>query len=150
MILFCDLDGVLVDFEKGILELTGKAIEEQSAKDMWTSAAKASNFFSDLEWMEDGKHLWANIVHNDPIILTGIPYGGWASQQKRDWCNDNLGSSIGVITCWSRDKHTFATPGDILIDDRISAKEKWVNAGGIFVHHTSAEETLDELETIFR
>lgn len=33
----------------------------------------------------------------------------------------------------------------VLIDDRISLKDDWVAKGGIFVHHTDTERTLEQL-----
>lgn len=150
MTLYCDLDGVLADFETGVLNTTGRYIEELTPPDMWTALAKANSFFEYLEWMPEGQDLWANIIEYSPVILTGIPYGGWAAQQKRDWCANKLGKSVEVIPCWSKDKHLFAIPGDILIDDSISAKDKWVDAGGIFLHYINTKDTLKGLETIFR
>lgn len=51
-----------------------------------------------------------------------------------------------VITCWSNNKHHEAHPGAVLIDDRIELKDKWVERGGIFVHHKGdVDETLLDL-----
>jgi len=33
----------------------------------------------------------------------------------------------------------------VLIDDRLALREAWEENGGIFVHHTSAERTLEVL-----
>lgn len=35
-----------------------------------------------LEWMPDGRELWAGIVDYNPTILTGLPMGTWAEPQK--------------------------------------------------------------------
>ena len=150
MTLFCDLDGVLADFNHGVLELTGKLPDDQFVGSMWKAVSNADRFFYNLEWMSDGQLLWSNIMHHNPSILTGIPYGGWAAQQKRDWCAERLDAQVEVIPCWSRDKHTFAVEGDILIDDRLKAKDPWESVGGIFIHHTSTESTLDDLEFVLR
>ena len=148
MALFCDLDGVLVDFDRGIKELTGSYSNDLTPNEMWPLVAKANSFFTNLPWMNDGEYLWLNITTYNPTILTGIPYGGWAGQQKRDWCATNLGEDISVIPCWSREKPLYGIKGDILIDDQIKAKDGWEEMGGIFIHHTSAEETLDDLEFV--
>lgn len=52
---------------------------------------------------------------------------------------------INVITCWSRNKHYESRKNHVLIDDRVSLREAWEEKGGIFVHHTSAERTLEVL-----
>jgi hypothetical protein len=52
---------------------------------------------------------------------------------------------VNVITCWSRNKHHESKKNHVLIDDRVSLREAWEENGGIFVHHTSAERTLQVL-----
>ena len=37
---------------------------------------------------------------------------------QRNWCKRELGEDVPVITCMSRDKHTYCRPGNVLIDDR--------------------------------
>ncbi len=53
---------------------------------------------------------------------------------------------INVITCWSRNKHCESKKNHVLIDDRVSLREAWEEKGGIFVHHTSTERTLEVLK----
>lgn len=145
--LFVDLDGVLVDFDRGVKELTGKFPGELPPKVMWPRLAKSRNFYDSLHWMPDGKDLWNEVKELHPIILTGLPMGNWAEAQKRSWCARELGEEVEVITCMSRDKAKkakeragSATP--ILIDDRLRLKDPWEEMGGIFIHHRSAEESL--------
>jgi hypothetical protein len=37
---------------------------------------------TNLPWMPDGRNLWDHIKEFEPVILTGIPRGNWASSQK--------------------------------------------------------------------
>ena len=39
----------------------------------------------------------------------------------------------------------YSSTTSVLIDDRISFKEEWEANGGIFVHHVSAEDTIQQL-----
>lgn len=39
-------------------------------------------------------------------------------------------------------------PGDVLVDDNLKYRELWETAGGVFIHHTSAEQTIAELVQI--
>jgi len=41
-------------------------------------------------------------------------------------------------------------PGDIIIDDYLKYRHLWVEAGGIFIHHISAVESLAALRMIER
>jgi hypothetical protein len=36
-------------------------------------------------------------------------------------------------------------PGDVLVDDYLRYRELWENAGGIFIHHVSAKESIRQL-----
>jgi len=148
MKIFQDLDGCLADFERGVHELTGKEVHELNIGKMWGAVARADEFFYNLPWMKDGQELWNGVQHLDPTILTGIPHGGWASGQKKKWCGKELGWHVPVITCWSKEKHLYGQEGDVLIDDRIMAKAKWEDMGGIFIHHTSAVDTLKQLAAL--
>jgi hypothetical protein len=40
-------------------------------------------------------------------------------------------------------------PGDVLVDDRENHRHLWESAGGIFVHHKSAEDSLRQLAEIY-
>ena len=60
-------------------------------------------------------------------------------------CPETESDVLNVITCWSYNKHYESGHGAVLIDDRIALKESWEAAGGIFVHHTSTERTLQQL-----
>ena len=147
---FCDLDGVLCDFEAGVVKTTGLRVEEfMSIGTMWSELARAEpGFYSSLDWMSDGRDLWAAIAVLEPTILTGLPRGKWASPQKITWCARELGPDVPVITCMARDKHKHGGAGDVLIDDRIKAKEPWEDMGGLFVHHQTTEQTLRELQRL--
>ena len=152
--LFVDLDGVLVDFEKGVLHVTGRPVEEQTSKDMWRALARHGSFYADLDWMIDGKDLWAFAKSYDPTILTGLPWGGWAESQKRTWCARELGEDIPVITCMSREKAAKAREASsdeetpILVDDRIGIKESWEAMGGVFIHHKDAQSSVEALTAL--
>ncbi|MGE5539526.1 MAG: hypothetical protein ACM30I_12980 [Gemmatimonas sp.] len=143
--LFVDLDGVLADFDRGVERVTGKRPEQLRVGDMWRALARAPEFFDTLEFMQDAELLWMFCKPYDPIILTGLPMGSWAPEQKRRWVARMLGGDVPVITCMSRDKPRYAAPGHVLIDDREKARAGWEEKGGIFIHHVSAERTISAL-----
>lgn len=157
--IFCDLDGVLVDFEKGINDLTGKPIKNQTTSKMWQRVANCLDFFERLEFTSYGKEMWKTICEiyqaayqhqTSPVILTGIPSGKIRYDlQKLNWCKKHLGEHVNVITCMSHDKHKYCSSGAILIDDRLELGRQWVAAGGIFVHHIDPARTIYQLNEIF-
>lgn len=154
--IFCDLDGVLADFDRGIVELTGKKpLDPNSNRDdaeMWQAVEKAPNFYGDLYPMPDMYNLWAYIRPYNPIILTGLPRMEAAERQKRGWCKEWLGEDVQVITCKSREKILEAqkvvevgeTP--LIIDDMTKFKDLWEVGGGVFLVHTSVEDTIKQLQ----
>lgn len=156
--LFVDLDGVLVDFDAGVKKITGSLPSTMHPRKMWPILANSPHFYEQLDWMEDGKTLWEVLKNHNPVILTGLPIGKWAETQKRAWCNRELGASVPVITGLSRKKaelaqewkqeHGCANRTSLLIDDRVKIKENWGKSGGVFILHTSAEDSLKQLESL--
>ncbi len=147
-IVFCDLDGVLVDFESGAKKLTLKHPDEQEAKSLWIQINRAPNFFGELDWLPEGRRLWEYMITLDiePIILTGST-SEKVSIQKRNWCRDHLGSHIQVICCKTKDKPLYCIQGSILIDDRDKVKNEWENNSGQFwlFHPSKVDEIIGQL-----
>ncbi|KGE71360.1 HAD family hydrolase [Spirochaeta lutea] len=150
--LFLDLDGVLADFDGGVKAVTGRLPEALPPGVMWGKIAKTPDFYNTLDWMPDGQLLWEHLHALNPIILTGLPRGSWAEPQKRAWCKRMLGPDIEVITCMSREKATIARErvghdrDMVLVDDRERLRGAWEDAGGIFIHHRNARESLQALQ----
>lgn len=133
-LLFCDLDGVLVDFEKGVEEKFKKNICDIRPSTLWSVINRSTTFFENLPWMPKGKEFWERIKEYHPIILTGVPPGcPTASEQKIRWCQRELGPDIRVITCLTKDKSKYCFGRSILIDDRLSVLELWKDKGGRFI-----------------
>jgi hypothetical protein len=148
---FVDLDGVLADFDNGSHEVLGMSAKDyqelHGAAVMWKKLAATPNFYADLPVIEGAMDMLDEIWQSASLtqILTGLPLGKWAEPQKREWCARHVGAHIPVICCMSRDKWQYATPGDILIDDRASSRLDWEGAGGIFIQHVDAATSLAAL-----
>ena len=150
--LFLDCDGVLADFDAGatdILGLSPRAFEERHGRrEFWRRIARAKDFYARLPLMSDAKALFEAVSHLDPIILTGLPLGNWAAPQKVRWADEHF-PGTHIITCMARDKYRHMKGADVLVDDRADHRGKWEDAGGIFIHHNSAQESLEQLSTIY-
>jgi hypothetical protein len=153
--LYVDLDGVLFDFDKA----AGAALRTDNiykyefvwgAKKFWDGLNDNSSFFRDLPLMFDAYHLWTQINHLDPIILTALPSTGAdrVCAQKREAVAENFGSDVRVITCATKEKPEYCQPGDIIIDDRATNRDAWMERGGIYLLHTSAVNTITALEAL--
>ncbi len=146
--LFLDCDGVLADFDSLAIEIFGqhpRAAEAALGTDeFWNQLRSHGSFYRDLPLLPDAQQLVRAVAHLNPIILTGCPQGGWAESQKVAWAAHHF-PHLDIVTCMSKDKRLHMQPGDILVDDFLKYRHLWEQAGGIFVHHTSARESLAQL-----
>jgi len=148
---YCDLDGVLTDFESSVRGLFDREPWEIPPKHLWSRLANTPDFYANLPWTADGKVLWSRIKDLHPTILTGVPKGSWAGPQKKQWVRRELGSWITTHICHSKDKSKTVSRngyGDILIDDRVVVGNLWTKAGGIFVWHKNAHDTIQQLKDL--
>lgn len=150
--LFLDCDGVLADFEAGATAVLGSAPsafqDRHGPGRFWRKLATAPDFYFSLPLMPDARELFDAVRHLDPIILTGLPRGGWAADQKVRWAAEHF-PGTRIITTMARDKRDHAKPGDVLVDDMLKHRHLWEEVGGVFVHHTSAADTIEQLAEYF-
>jgi hypothetical protein len=147
--IFLDCDGVLADFDSAAFRLFGErsraAQESLGNKEFWKRIHATRNFYRSLAVLPDGRALYNGIAHLKPVILTGCPIGGWAEPQKVAWATEHF-PGVKIITCRAKEKFFHMKhPGDVLVDDYPRYKHLWEQAGGTFVHHTSAAESIRRL-----
>ena len=150
--LYLDCDGVLADFDRGAATILGmspaKFQQRYNPGLFWKKLASAPDFYGSLPLMEGAVRLFEAVRHLEPIILTGLPRGAWAAPQKVKWASEHF-PGTRIITCMAVDKRNHAAEGDVLVDDMLKHRHLWEEAGGIFVHHSNVDETLEELAKIF-
>lgn len=169
--IFCDMDGVLVDFNKGFFELTGVAAKVADSNgvfvDLFFDSLKKKeilekDFWAKLDWTEDGKELWDYIHVHNPSILTAPMYNPEHCVENRYCINHNQCMQGKVM--WidrlknvkdlhfkpSHDKSELANEGLILIDDREDIIKSWSDRGGIGIHHTSTINSIKKLERFLK
>ena len=152
MQLYLDSDGVLMDFDKRFIELTGMHPRDYEAEHGDNSFWKVieddpEEFFYSLELMEDAQLLFDTVKHLNPIILTGASNNDWAiSQKTRAHAKHFPGTE--VIVTRSRTKRDFMKEGkhNIIIDDWDRWQHLWEEHGGTWILHKSAEQSIQELK----
>ncbi len=168
--IFCDMDGVLTNFPKRFKELNGNGKElepnafeaEFGKKQFWEIIGHAGEkYWSEMEWMPDGKELWEKLTPLSPTILSAPSRDPNSRTGKHKWILSNLNITQNFYTInpkkWrpgykivlNSQKHLFVrNEYDILIDDTPGKIEKWNAAGGTGILHTDTESTLQALTKI--
>jgi hypothetical protein len=155
-----DMDGVLMDFVKGVNRLLDKEYSDEKynsnpkyKKEMWDAvneySEKGGELWFELDLMSDAKELWEYVKKYEPEILTSCGGDAGARKQKPRSIEKHFGKGIKVnIVERSPLKGDYATPNSILIDDNKKSIEPWKAAGGIGILHTSAANTIKELKKL--
>jgi hypothetical protein len=149
--IYCDLDGVLVDFDHGYQELTGITTQQADTKGVeafWEPLTKAgATFWITLKWMPDGKQLWNYIKKYNPILLSAPSREESSKLGKRVWVKREL-PGVKLILKSAVRKQEYANSNSILIDDRKKNIDQWVAAGGIGIFHTNLNDTIKQLQEL--
>lgn len=153
--IYCDMDGVLVDFIKGIQDKIDPSMDGDwdkwalIKKDTWKEIKKlGESFWSELEWTRDGKKLWNYIKKYNPTILTAKPRTvDVAIEGKKKWVKKNLGSYNTIITT-GPEKQNYANKNSILIDDSERNIKQWKSKEGIGILHKNTEDTIKQLKRL--
>ena len=150
--LFLDCDGVLADFLAGAREALGMELSAYERRfgpnRFWSRLAKTPDFYATLPLMPDAMVLFDGVRHLSPTILTGLPLGNWAAPQKVAWAARHF-AGVPIITCMARDKYRHMEGADVMVDDTLRHRDRWEDAGGIFIHHTDAVSSLEQLARIY-
>jgi hypothetical protein len=170
-VIFCDMDGVLVDFDEGYKQLTGvttQHADSQGKNEFWglfrdslkNKDISERSYWANLDWMSDGKQLWDYISPYNPYVLTApsvnfdIPFeerykveNNESMQGKTEWVQ-RLPNMRKIYFRSAARKADFAGPNKILIDDRKDTIDSWNANGGIGILHTSTANTIKQLQEL--
>ena len=173
--IYCDMDGVLVDFVAGTVKYITKQLQAGEAEDlkekigrdyvteedihmtspnrnkdvrdyMYNELKNNAEFWENLPWMPDGKKLWDFISQFNPYILTA-PMGYGSEIGKQAWIDKNLQPAPSKVFM-SHDKFKWSGLDQILIDDFTKNTVPWKEAEGIAILHTDVGITIKKLEEL--
>ena len=157
-VIYFDMDGVLADFDRGIVELLHMTPKDQHVYDprfddrMFEAIRDYKDFYASLEPIEGSIELLKKLKEKYNVeILTGIPRPSRGIVEARDnklgWVKKYIGKDITVHTVMRKDKPLYATGANcILIDDFDSNVKRWQEAGGTAVRFTTAAEAEEKLK----
>jgi len=169
--IYCDMDGVLTDFENRFVEMLRQEGPKYYSKEVINQVTRPKHFeklegetefwnfidnhlglefWSGMNWMPNGKQLWSFIQPYNPIILTSPSRQNTSRLGKRMWVKEHLVPAPPVEFRFGASKSDFANEKAILIDDRPSNLAAFAAKGGIALEVKDGEiqsviNTLKEL-----
>jgi hypothetical protein len=160
---YCDMDGVLCDFDSQFEHYTGMSPEEYISEKGQKSFDNVVNeageeFWATMPWTSGGQALWNKIgKHGVTILSSPGDYEG-AKQGKKIWIKNNLNPQPkDIIFRPTGQKHKEIMGKDktqisnsILIDDYSKNLIPWKYMGGkaIKYDHTDYRDALSKIEKL--
>lgn len=150
--IYCDMDGVLTDFERRFVEMLRQEGPKYYSKEVINQVTRPKHFealegqeefwnfidnhiglefWSGMEWMPNGRELWNFIQPYSPILLTSPSRQNTSRLGKRLWVKEHLVPAPPVEFRFGDAKSDFANENAILIDDKPSNLAAFAGKGGI-------------------
>lgn len=163
MNVFLDLDGVLVDLERGFLEKCGYSLQDVSHLDSyetWKDALNVPKFWRNLPKTHYAERLVNKVTEVFPaskihILSAYQRHFKECKQHKIEWVNEHFpefdDQNINIVK--RKDKVNFAKyegGPNILIDDYSKNIKAWEKYGGIGIRHSCVHKTIDQLSEILQ
>ena len=152
--IYCDMDGVLTDFETRFITLLRQEGPKYYSKEVIAQVTRPKHFeklegqvefwkfidqyiglefWSEMPWMPNGKMLWNYIQPYGPKILTSPSEDPSSRLGKKLWVKEHIIPAPEVIFRFGDAKSDFANENSILIDDKPSNLAAFASKGGIAI-----------------
>ena len=150
--IYCDMDGVLTDFEKRFYDKLNeigpdyyplkdikKVVKPKDfenifgIEEFWNfiDGIIGVGFWAGMDWMPQGRELWEFIKPYQPSLLTSPSKNNTSRLGKNLWVKNHLTPKPKTIFAYSADKQRYSNENSILIDDKKSNINEWIAKGGI-------------------
>lgn len=147
--IYCDMDGVLADFDEGTKKYTNNFGEN------WHDLP--TRFFLELEKKPGADMLMGFLRDNfkNIFILSAGPkkhrgpISDFAVVDKKEWMKSNFGFDPNKVIVGVKElKYVYAAKnkGNVLIDDTPKNVESWTANGGTGIFYVSAGKCITELK----
>ena len=163
MKIYFDMDGVLANFNKGVIDLLHLKPMNQSdpfdykkTNALYAKMRTVDHYYDKLEPIQEAVDLLLELYEkygDDVQILTAIPkpHRGiiTASEDKINWTKRLISDKIKINICYRAEKTNFCTGADcILIDDYDKNIREWETLGGTGILYTNIEDVKNALNKI--
>ena len=156
--IYVDLDGVMANFEKAVVEVVGMHYWDRTTDKFWHLIDKTPNFYYNLDLLPGSLLMLEALINKhgpDVEILTGAPLPtnmlATACEDKERWVHEFTGPSVVVNTIeGGKNKYKFLAdnPGSLLIDDYDRNIKLWIEHGGVGILHTDPDSTIAKLKLL--
>jgi hypothetical protein len=152
--IYVDQDDVLAEFYGTAGAILGAPFQSLTPAVRWGQLERVERLFRYLPVRPDALALWHGLEgRGNRSILTAMPRPTGllhtAAADKLEWAREYITATAPVIVAESGlAKAAWARPGAVLIDNLQRNIDVWVAAGGIGVVHTSAADTLAQLDAL--
>ena len=163
--IYFDMDGVLANFDKGLIDICGITPQNQATKSdayddmMWGKVREAGHYYDMLEPLEDGIKVFNYLYekYGDKCeILSAIPKPKrgivTAKEDKINWVRRLISKDIKANIVMREEKKNYVKgPGYILIDDLEKNIKEWNEEGGngiVFTDYASVISRIKEIESM--
>ena len=156
--IYLDMDGVLVDFEKQLVDTVKMPISQWmklDRKKRWEPVIARKDFWSTTPWNNEGKKLLQFVKKYNPHILSAyvehahdpncIPGKAKWAMQKAGIPRDRINL---VMRSQKKDYAINAGQPAILIDDYVKNTKEFTRKGGIGITFTTASKAIAELKKL--
>lgn len=157
--IYCDMDGVLCDFDKQFekyFNMTPDEYKEKHGKKEFYKeiSKKGEEFWETMPWMPEGKTLWNKIKDHDPIIVTSPGHFSGAREGKKIWIEKNLKPSPATVKFEQAGEKQNVLAGkskeeiakSVLIDDYDKNINAWKAAGGKTIKEKPSKPAHNHLD----
>lgn len=170
-IIYCDMDGVLCDFDKMFKSLSNFPASSIPTPSMWKIInSQGHGFWSNMSPTKDFNKLKTGLTsladdhqlrlvfltstgeeeiykNYKPNIAASITKE--VKEGKNKWLQKHWGSNYRVIFATSgKNKSLYAVKNSVLIDDLPNNVQEFMNKGGFGILHKNADLTLSRLRSI--
>ena len=142
--IYCDMDGVLCDFDgkfKSLFNCLPQDYENKFGKEkFWNKIKTVDHWFLELPWIQGSQEFWNKIKPFNPTILTSPADSiEQCKKDKLEWIRRNIGNAKVII---DKQKFKYASPNSILIDDLDKNIEPWRKAGGVGIKFVNPQQAI--------
>lgn len=158
--IYVDLDGVMANFDKLVVETVGIHYWDRTTDKFWDRIDTVPNFYYNLDLLPGSLNMLNALInkhgYNVVEILSGAPKPtnllSTACQDKERWVHEIVGTKDIVVNtiAGGKNKYKFLEdhPKSVLIDDYDRNIKLWIEHGGCGILHTDPDSTLAKLRLL--